>query len=390
MLNATKKRSAILKSFSLKYKDQVLKLNEFREGIYSVGEARKEAQIKLKELVSNHKDLRDLKNGNDKYKFKNLFDLYLKQKIKNGLSAAYTKKITQMCEKYLLPSLANRDVKDIRYSDLLEIFNAIYNPHNPRTSRLETIHRLIKHLENIFDLAYKDRYIDFNPAYKLGKEFPSSKRFNRDNNQDTRQPALIDEKDIKEFIKDLKNNNSLDIQTKRAIYLQILSINRPFNTASAKWAHIDFEKRLWTIPASEMKTKIKHEIPLNDFMLKILKEQYLFSGENEFVFPAYNTLGHIHRDSLSKAIRNLGGKTKWQGKASSHGFRATFKTICTLHESELFKLGITEKVIEAVQSHQERNPVKLSYERQRANLEQKARLLEWYANFLNDLEDLGL
>jgi len=121
----------------------------------------------------------------------------------------------------------------------------------------------------------------------------------------------------------LKNDNKIETQTKRAIYLQILSINRPFNTASAKWTNIDLEKRIWIIPANEMKMHTTHEIPLNDFMLKILKEQYLFSGNiSEFVFPANNALGHIHRDSIGKAIKNLGAKKKWHEKASSHGFRA--------------------------------------------------------------------
>lgn len=210
----------------------------------------------------------------------------------------------QMCEKYLLPSLAELDVKNIKYSDLLTIFNAIYNPNNPRTSRLETLHRLINHLQGVFKIALKDRYLDFDPSFGLKDEFPSSARFNTLHNIDTRYPALTQEADLKEFIKDLKNDNKMELQTKRAIYLQILSINRPFNTASAKWTDIDFEKKIWTIPASEMKTKIAHEIPLTNFMLTILKEQFLFSGNiSKFVFPASNTLGHIHRDSMGKAIK---------------------------------------------------------------------------------------
>lgn len=90
---------------------------------------------------------------------------------------------------------------------------------------------------------------------------------------------------MKEFIQDLKQDNRMEKQTKRALYLQILSINRPFNTASAKWTNIDFEKQIWTIPANEAKTKTAHEIPLTKTMIKILKEQFLFSREiSDFVF----------------------------------------------------------------------------------------------------------
>lgn len=39
-----------IKTFSLKFNDKFMKINEFREGIYSVAEARKEAIALLKKL----------------------------------------------------------------------------------------------------------------------------------------------------------------------------------------------------------------------------------------------------------------------------------------------------------------------------------------------------
>ncbi len=58
-----------------------------------------------------------------------------------------------------------------------------------------------------------------------------------------------------------------------------------------------------------MKTKIAHNIPLTNLMIKILKEQCLFSGKiSDFVFPARTIQGHINRDSIGKAIKNLGAK----------------------------------------------------------------------------------
>ena len=83
------------KKFSLRIKQDeksiFKELKEFREGIYSVFEARKDINI--------------LKNGNEKYKFKNLFDFYIKQKIKNGLSEAYTKKIKTNVRKISIAKL---------------------------------------------------------------------------------------------------------------------------------------------------------------------------------------------------------------------------------------------------------------------------------------------
>ncbi|HED5369378.1 TPA: site-specific integrase, partial [Campylobacter jejuni] len=259
------------------------------------------------------------------------------------------------------------------------------------TSRLETIHRLINHVQGIFRIALKDRYIDFDPSDGLKDNFASPKRFQNNHNIDTRYPALIQSEDLKEFIQDLKQDNRMEKQTKRALYLQILSINRPFNTASVKWANIDFEKQIWTIPANETKTKIAHEIPLTKTMIKVLKEQFLFSGEiSDFVFPAQTIQGHINRDSIGKAIKNLGGKNKWHKRASSHGFRATFRTICSQHKAELLKLNISEEVIESILAHKELNQIKFSYEREKATIIQKRKLLQWYDDYLNNLEFLGI
>ena len=383
------------KKFALRLIDDAGKeifqsLKEFREGIYSVAEARKDATATLKRYQQlGSMDL--LKSGNEKYSFKSLYELYIEQKRKKGLSQDYVKKMMQMCEKYLLPSLSKRDVKTISYSDLLTILNGIYNPNNPATSRLETIHRLINHLQGIFKIALKDRYLEFDPSYGLKDEFMSPKRFNATHQIDNRIPAITQTKDLRDFIKDLKSDNRLELQTKRAIYLQMLSINRPMNTASAKWSHIDFEKALWTIPAQEMKMKFPQEIPITRFMMKILKEQELFSRQiSDFVFPSGIKDGHLHRDTLSKAVRNLGTKNKWHNKATPHGFRATFRTICSQHKAELLKLNISEEVIEIVLAHKEFNQVKFSYEREKATIEQKRTLLQWYENYLNDIEDFGI
>lgn len=376
-----------MKTFSLYYNKHYIKIKEFREGIYSVADARRDATKLLKELESG-KDMATIKGKNEKYLFKNLFKLHIAQKQKRGLKDSYLKKIVDMANNYLMPSLASRDVKGIKYSELLAIFNAIFNPNNPRKSRLETIHRLINELNAVFKIAIKDRYIEHNPSDGLHDEFPTSSRFNLDNQIDTRYPALTNESDIKSFIIDLKNDNRLDLQTKRALYLQIICGNRPINTASAKWSDIDLENGIWTIQATEMKAKSEHKIPLCSYALKVLKEQQIFSGNSVFVFPADTMAGHLHRDSISKAIRNLGGKDKYNGKVTSHGFRATFRTICSLHKAELLQMGISEEAIESVLAHKEYNPVKFSYEREKATIEQKRKLLEWYANYLNNIEPL--
>ena len=123
--------------------------------------------------------------------------------------------------------------------------------------------------------------------------------------------------------------------------------------------------------------------------MQILNEQKLFKTiDNGFVFPAVNQGGHLHRDSISKAIRNLGAKDKYKGIATSHGFRATFRTICSKNKAELLNLGISEEAIESILAHKEFNQVKFAYEREKATMEQKATLMQWYGDYLNKIEPL--
>ena len=151
-----------------------------------------------------------------------------------------------------MPHFANLDAKEIKYSVILSAFNATFDESNPQTPRLETIRRAKNALRAILAPALKDRYIEYDPTIGLEKEFPNLKRFNIEHDIDTRLAALTKESDIKEFLQDL-GVADMDIQVKRALYLQILCVNRPANTTGAKWEHINLESRLWCIPAKEMK-----------------------------------------------------------------------------------------------------------------------------------------
>ena len=233
--------------------DKIVSLKEFRPGIYSVAEARKKANALLAQLAQG-KELDVILGKSNKYKFKSLFDKVIEQKHRSGDSEGYIAKIISMVSTYILPKFGDRDVKDIKRSELLEVLNAIFNPNNKK-SRLETIHRLINYCGAVFDIAINDEHIGRNPCAMLHKEFPTSSRHNKNCQINTEYPALTEEMDIKEFLDDLKMDDKLELATKRAIYLQILCVNRPGNTASAKWDDIDLKKGIWTIRAVEMKSR---------------------------------------------------------------------------------------------------------------------------------------
>ena len=376
------------KTFALRLrngnKEKNIPLKRFRQGIYSVAEARKEATEKLR-IIESGGEL-----DTDKYLFKNLYKDFIAQKRKKGQTQRTIRVVENLCNRHLLPHFGHLDVREIKYSNILSVFNTIFDSNNPRLPRLETIKRAKTALRNILAPALKDRYIEYDPTLGLEKEFPSIKRYYIDNDIDPRLAALTKENDLREFLQDLSAAH-IEKQIKRALYLQILCVNRPANTAGSKWQHIDLETKVWSIPAKEMKMREPFTIALSSYALRILELQKADFGmlNSSFVFPTLSKEGHIHRDTLSKALRRL-NKGKWQGKVTTHGFRATFRTICTLHKAELLQMGRRDEVIEVCLAHKETNSIKYAYEREKSTLQQQRILMQWYGDYLNALCDFKL
>ena len=391
-----------IKSFCVRIdendKKKHIKIKEFREGIYSVAEARKDATKLLKELESG-KDIATIKGKNDKYLFKNLASSFLATQRKK-CTKAYADKIERTLEMYIMPKFGDIDVSAIKSSDLLEVLNGIFRPENVTASRLETIDRICNYLNKIFEIAIDDDYIAKNPAKKLRTNFPTKHKFYTANDYDERIVGLIDESEIKEWIKDFKAKVRMLDGNRRMIKLHILSANRPRNTVTAKWAYIDFENKLWTIPASEMKMGITHIVPLTEPMIKILKEQQLFTGNSEYIFEPKSFESAKNDDELEvivqgrvNALRNAmqgvaNDAKKWSNKVTAHGWRKTFRTLATRNSAKLALMGISNDVIEDCLAHKNGNKIERSYELERATIEQKRALLEWYGEYLNTIEPL--
>lgn len=164
-----------VKSFALRVRngdrEKHIPLKRFRQGIYSVSEARKEAIEKLK-IIESGGEL-----DTQKYMFKNLYENFIAQKRKKGQALGTIKVVENLCKRHLLPHFAHLNAREIKYSYILSVFNTIFNKDNHRCPRLETIKLAKSALKGILALALKDRYIEYDPTIRLEKEFPNLKRY---------------------------------------------------------------------------------------------------------------------------------------------------------------------------------------------------------------------
>ncbi|MSN96463.1 hypothetical protein F1B92_04625 [Campylobacter sp. FMV-PI01] len=247
------------KTFTLKFDNKFMKIGQWRESIFTTTMARTKAIQILRELNNEKLDIDELRGKQaNKYIYENLFYKIIEHKQKNVKKESYLSKVVIRHKKYFLPAFGKMDIKDIRYSDIKEILSAIFNPHDPNKSRLETIHRLIDNINEVFAIAQRDEHINKNFILALHKEFPTSRSYKQKLGIDSRLLAITDDEKLVEFLHDLKCDDKMDLQTKRAIYLQILCVNHPINTVSVKWDYINFDEKIWNIPANEMKMGYSH------------------------------------------------------------------------------------------------------------------------------------
>nr|WP_166308680.1 tyrosine-type recombinase/integrase [Bradyrhizobium sp. 2S1] len=70
---------------------------------------------------------------------------------------------------------------------------------------------------------------------------------------------------------------------------------------------MDFDNAVWSIPASKMKMKRPHRVPLSRQVLETLRHLQKLTGTGRYVFPSVRTvLRPLSENTLNAALRRLG------------------------------------------------------------------------------------
>lgn len=164
--------------------------------------------------------------------------------------------------------------------------------------------------------------------------------------------------------------------TRAALLLTMLTAMRPGVVASARWEEIDLEAGEWHVPAGRMKAGHDHIVPLPTQAQRLLRDMLAYTDGHQFVFAplARQRTPHLHRDSLSAALRRMG----FAGRHATHGFRGMLRTVARE------RLGIDPDVLEAQLAHAKHGDVQKAYDRTRFDAVRREVMQQW-ADFL--LED---
>jgi integrase len=140
----------------------------------------------------------------------------------------------------------------------------------------------------------------------------------------------------------------------------------------ARWEEINLEEKRWDIPASRMKMKTPHIVPLSRQSVEQLTGNgaLLFLGERD---PKKS----MSNNTILVALSRMG----YKGVMTGHGFRGVASTL--LHEH-----GWPHDHIELQLAHAPRNAVSASYNHA-VYLEPRAKMLQAWSNFLEQTQRGG-
>lgn len=275
-------------------------------------------------------------------------------------SESYRLEMMATFESDVFPYIGHRPIKDIKPLELLGVLTKL-----EQRGATEKMRKVRQRCGEVWRYAVITGRAEYNPAPDLASAAAPHKR--------EHYPHL-EVSEIPEFMTEL-NSYSGSMQVKLALKLLILTGTRPGELRQAEWSEFDFDKSLWEIPASKMKMRRPHIVPLSHQAIAILNQIKPISGRYQLVFPG--RIQHtkpISEMTINVLIRRIG----YGGRATGHGFRHTMSTI--LHEQ-----GYNTAWIELQLAHVDKNSIRGTYNHAQY-LEARREMLQWYADYMDTLE----
>jgi integrase len=308
--------------------------------------------------------------------FRECSEVVIANKVREFKNAKHSWQWQATLETYAYPLIGDRIVTTITKADVAAVLAPIWQTKN------ETASRLRGRIEAIFDYAKAMEYREGdNPAAWKGTLEPilgNAKRAKKNH------PSLP-YSEVGAFMAELRNREGISART---LEFAVLTAARTAEARGATWAEIDLRMKKWTIPGERMKGGKEHRVPLSDAALELL-QALPHGGSDSLVFPAPQG-GKLSDMTLVMLIRRLHGAEQKQGRkgfldpkqnkiATTHGFRATFKTWA--REETSYPKDLSERAL----AHTTGNKVEEAYDR--GDLFQKrARLMADWARYCGTVQ----
>lgn len=264
-------------------------------------------------------------------------------------------------ETYAFPRIGAVKVGEVTAGDVLAVLSPIW------TEKRETARRVKQRIGSVLKWAVAQGWRPDNPADAISEALPKTR-------QEKQHRKALPYQQVAGCMKAVQASGA-GVATKLALELLVLTASRSAEVRLARWGQIDFEAEggpVWTRPASVMKAKAAHAVPLSQRAVAVLEAAKALGNADDpdaLVFPGTVKGKPLSDATLLKLVRELGYGI------DVHGFRTSFKTWAQE------RTNFPREVSEAALAHTIRDKAEAAYAR--SDLMEKRRALgEAWAGYL--------
>jgi integrase len=296
--------------------------------------------------------LQDLAAKDARMTVRGLFDLWQRTDLKKRQDLG--SEALRAFEADVFPLIGDVSVADVNKAHIQRIIDNMLSRGVKRMTE-----RVFSDLRQLFGFALDREYIDTDPTARI-KKHKIGGSVERD--------RVLSEAELIEFFK-LLPKSGLAETSQNALFIQLATITRIGEVLGARWEHVDFERRVWTLP--ETKNGKRHTVHLNDLALMAFEALRQHSGMTAWVFPNSRLNDAVCHKTVTKQVADrqrgndapMSGRTKQtnslalaDGQWRPHDLRRTGATL-------MAELGVLPDVIERCLNHTEQSKVKRTYQR---------------------------
>ncbi|WP_151732615.1 tyrosine-type recombinase/integrase [Acinetobacter ursingii] len=263
-------------------------------------------------------------------------------------------------EKDIFPALGNMPIDQIKGKDVLACAKKI-----EARGAQEMAKRSIPLAGRIFRFAIRKGLIENDPTPHLHEALKPRK---------VKHMARLDISEFPPFLERMDRYHGNPV-IKTALQLMTLTFVRTAELRMMEWSEIDFENKIWRIPAERMKMALPHLVPLSTQAIELLKSLLPLTGRKQYVFYNHSTAKPMSSNAILCVIRTMG----YNGKMTGHGFRGLAST--TLHEQ-----GYMHDAIEIQLAHRVGNAVSQAYNHAQ-HLEYRTKMMQEWSDFIDSLRN---
>ncbi len=214
-------------------------------------------------------------------------------------------------EQYVFPELGAKPIAAITAPEVLTVLRGVENQ-----GLLETARRVMQMTRQIFTYAIATGRAERNPVPDLRGALKTPVVKHR---------SYLKENELPEYLQKLETYDGA-LQTKLALHFLLLTFVRTGELRAAEWAEVHWDKAEWRIPATRMKMKELHVVPLSKQAIAVLRNLERHSGSQKYLFPnEHNPSTFMSENTMLYALYRMG----YHSRATGHGFRSTAVTVAS-------------------------------------------------------------